>query len=218
MEAHPVKARVQRGIVALKPVVRIRLNRRRALVAEQEEGVFHKAEGIGKGIVPGDVNMIVFAIDFHLIPLVVHVVGLHDLTVNAHLRQQIGIALGIAVASALSVYHQIVGLARQQIAGMQHQLIMQHQRLIKLGHVIVHLVKVPLRPPAELRAHGGHLIVGIQRFHRITAAVGKQITVLVIFHPAPVQLQRVHHLGAVLRIIGVTVTIAHKEQLRVRVL
>ena len=212
-----VIARIKRRKVALVAVVPVTRHILGGAVAEQKEGVPHQSGSVRLRVVPCHIHMVVGAVDLDLVPLVEHRVGFHDLAVHADLREQIGIALGIAVAFAVIVHHKIIDLARDQVAAVECQLVVEDQRLLKIGHAVVHLVEVPLRFAAELTAHLAHLLVGIKLLRLSARRVEHRRAVVVVTHFAPMHLERIDHFGAaVARGNGHGITRGHIEQLRMR--
>ena len=197
------------------PVMRIRLVAFGGSVAHQKEGVIDKTGLVRRRVIPCDVDMVVCAVDLDLVPLVVHGLGLHDLGVDAHLRQQVGIALGIAVAFALVVDHQVIDLARQKVARVECQLVVQDQRLVKVGHAVVDLVEIPLRARQKFAAHF-HYLIGRIKLLRISVVFNDRRSVLAVFDPAPVDVERIDIIHSASLVTTDRIRVADKKQLRVR--
>ena len=92
VKAELVKARVVRWEIGYIVIMRI-VERLDLAVAEQEVIVTGKAEPVGSRIVPGDVDMVVFSVNFNLVPLVIHFIGQNDLAVDSGLSEQIRVHL-----------------------------------------------------------------------------------------------------------------------------
>ena len=93
-------------------------------------------------------------------PLVDHLVGADDLALDADVGEQVGVDLGVVLASAEALDHEgIVGAVLHLVAVILHQRLVEHDRLGEFVHAVVYQREVLVRLGVEFTELGVRLVL-----------------------------------------------------------